>query len=166
MGARQVIAVDIEDFRLGRSKEFGATHTFHNAAVDPADAIRETTGGELADVVVEAAGEVAAINLAAALVRHGGDILYFGYPRGQIIPFDFDTLFHKCCRAHTVVGASVEPNQTSTRIALDLIASGQIDASQLITHRFPFDQVLDAYEMHRTRAERCTKIVIEMPEQR
>jgi threonine dehydrogenase-like Zn-dependent dehydrogenase len=165
MGALRVIALDIDDDRLRRSIAFGATHTIHNAEVNPVETIQQINGGDLADIVVEAAGEVAAINLAGELVRNGGEILYFGYPRGQVIPFDFDMLFHKCCRAQTIVGASVEPNQTSTRIALDLIDDGRIDVSQIITHRFPFADVMDAYELHRTRGDRCVKIVIEMPEE-
>jgi L-iditol 2-dehydrogenase len=164
MGAARVIALDTESFRLDRSLDFGATHSIHNAVVDPCEAIRGITGGELADVVVEAAGDVSAINLAIDLIRKGGDILYFGYPRGQTIPFNFDVLFHKCCRAQTIVGATVEPNQASTRTAIDLIATRRIDVSQLITHRVPFADVVDAYELHRTRGDRCLKIVIEMPE--
>jgi 2-desacetyl-2-hydroxyethyl bacteriochlorophyllide A dehydrogenase len=164
MGAKRVIALDIDAFRLERSKSFGATHIVHNAVVDPCQAIQGITGGDLADVVVEAAGDVAAINLAIDLVRKGGDILFFGYPRGQIIPFNFETLFHKCCRAQTIVGATVEPNQASTRKAVDLIANGQIDVSGIVTHRIPFADVIDAYELHRTRGEQCIKIVIEMPE--
>jgi threonine dehydrogenase-like Zn-dependent dehydrogenase len=164
MGAARVIALDRESFRLDRSLNFGATHSVHNASVDPCEAIRQINGGELADVVVEAAGDVAAINLAIDLVRKSGDILYFGYPRGQTIPFNFDVLFHKCCRAQTIVGATVEPNQASTRTAIDLVATSRIDVSQLITHRVPFADVVDAYELHRTRGDRCLKIVIEMPE--
>ena len=113
---------------------------------------------------MEAAGEVAAINLAIDLVRHGGDILYFGYPRGQFIPFNFEMLFHKCCRVQTIVGATVEPNQASTRKAIELVASGQIDVSRIITHRVPFANVMDAYELHRTRGDGCLKIVVEMPD--
>ncbi len=164
MGARQVIAIDLAAYRLELSAAFGATHTIHNEETRPADAIRELNEGELADVVVEAAGEVASINLAIDLVRNSGDILYFGYPRAQVIPFNFDGLFHKCCHAHTIVGASVEPNQACTRKALDLIATGKIDVRPLITHRMPFADVMEAYELHRTRGDQCLKIVIEMPE--
>jgi L-iditol 2-dehydrogenase len=164
MGARRVIALDLKDFRLKLSTAFGATHTIHNAHVEPCEALRNITGGELADVVVEAAGEIPAINLAIDLVRHGGDILYFGYPRGQFIPFNFETLFHKCCHAHTIVGATVEPNQASTRKAIELVASGQVDVSRIITHRVPFADVIEAYELHRTCGEQCLKIVVEMPE--
>jgi threonine dehydrogenase-like Zn-dependent dehydrogenase len=162
MGARKVIALDTEKFRLTPSAFFGATHTVHNAARDPLEAIQEITGGELADLVVEAAGEIHSINLAIDLVRPEGDILYFGFPRAQTFEYHFDKLFHKCCRTTTVVGAAVENNQTSTRLALELLASGSADAKPLITHRFGFDDVLDAYEMHRTRADGAIKIIIEM----
>ena len=164
MGAARVMALDTEAFRLARSKAFGATDTIHNAAIDAGEAIRQINRGELADVVVEAAGDVPAINLAIDLVQKNGDILYFGYPRGQTIPFNFDVLFHKCCHAHTIVGATVEANQASTRKAIDLVASRQIDVRGLVTHRFPFSDVMDAFELHRTRGDECVKIVIEMPE--
>ena len=162
MGVRRVIALDLESFRLDRSTSFGATHVVHNAVVDPVERIRKINDGDLADAVVEVAGEASAINLAIDLVRQGGDILYFGYPRQEIIPLNFDLLFHKCCRVQTIVGATVEPNQTSTRVAVDLIAGGRIDVGSLVTHRFPFADVLDAYELHRTRGDKCVKIVIDM----
>jgi len=119
--------------------------------------------GALADVVVEAAGEVASINLAIDLVRKYGEILYYGIPREQKFVFNFEGFFRKCCRTNTIFGAAVEENQTSTRLAVDLIASGIADAKPILTHRFPFAQLKQAYEMHRTRADGAVKIVIEMP---
>jgi threonine dehydrogenase-like Zn-dependent dehydrogenase len=47
---------------------------------------------------------------------------------------------------------------------MELIASGAIDVSKLTTHRFPFQEVMEAYEMHRTCGDNCLKILIEMPE--
>lgn len=167
LGAFPVVAIDLEERRLRLSREFGATHTIHNArkaGVELTTALREICGGELPEIVVEAAGEIETINLAIELVRLNGDILYFGYPRGQIFPFNFELLFHKCCHAHTIVGATVEPNQQSSRLAIDLVASGKIDVSRLITHRVPFANVLEAYEQHRGRGDECVKIVVEMPE--
>jgi hypothetical protein len=34
----------------------------------------------------------------------------------------------------------------------------------MLTHTFAFDQVLDAYELQRTRDEGAVKIVVAMPE--
>ncbi|HTU72208.1 MAG TPA: S-(hydroxymethyl)mycothiol dehydrogenase [Trebonia sp.] len=55
-GARTIIAVDIDDRKLGWAREFGATHVINSRATDPVEAIRELTGGFGADVVVEAIG--------------------------------------------------------------------------------------------------------------
>jgi L-iditol 2-dehydrogenase len=163
MGAKRLVAIDLESFRLERSIAFGATHVVNNSVADSAESIQEIFGGELADVVIEAAGEIDSINLAVSLVKQFGEILYFGYPRAQVIPFHFDSLFHKCCRATTIVGAACEHNQESTRTAIELIASGAADAKSLITHWVDFDQAIEAYEMHRTRDDEAVKIVIEMP---
>lgn len=163
MGALRVIALDREPFRLQRSIPFGATHTVDNSKLAPVTALAEICDGELPDLVIEAAGEVDSINLAIDLVKPFGEIMFFGYPRAQVFPLEFDRFFHKCCRATTIVGAAREANQTSTRIAVDLIASGRADAESLITHRLPFEQTLEAYELHRTRADGAVKIVIEMP---
>ncbi len=163
LGAKRVIAIDLDARRLERSMAFGATHVINNVEVDPQTAVRKCLDGQLADLVVEAAGEVDAINLAIGLVKQYGDILYFGVPRGQILPFDFDGYFHKCCRATSIVGATAETNQQSTRLALDLIAAGKTQAESMITHHLKFSEVIDAYEMHHTRADGCVKIVVDMP---
>lgn len=163
LGAHQVIALDIEEFRLERSRQFGASHVINNAKVDPILAIEEYNGGELADFVIEAAGEIDSINLSIDLVKKFGHILYFGYPRAQQFAFNFDRYYHKCCHASTIVGSSNEPNLVSLRAAVDLVASGDANAADLITHRVSFDQTIEAYEMHRTRANGLVKIVIEMP---
>ena len=164
MGAGRVVALDIDPRRLERSVMFGATHVVDNSAGDPQVALQDCFDGQLADVVIEAAGEIDSINLALDLVEKHGDILYFGYPRAQTLPFRFDRFFHKCCRATTIVGAPFEPNQISTKIAVDLIANGEANAEALITHRLPFEDVIKAYEMHRRRADGAVKIVIQMPE--
>ena len=163
LGARSVTALDVEPFRLNLSKQFGATQTINNAEANPVPTIQECNHGELADIVVEAAGEVNAINLAIDLVKKYGNILYFGYPRDQKFEFNFDGMYHKCCHASTIVGASNEPHLTSLRMAVDLVSNGETDANALITHRVKFSDTIDAYEMHRTRADGAVKIVIEMP---
>ena len=163
MGAARVLALDIEDFRLDRSTDFGATNVVNNGKTDPVEFTRDYFGGELADLVVEAAGEVDAINLSIDLVKKYGDILYFGYPRDQVFPYNFYELYKKCARSQTIVGAANDPNLASMRSAIDLVASGEANAKALITHHVPFSETINAYEQHRSRADGAVKIVIEMP---
>ena len=162
LGARRIVALDLEDFRLAHAKPFGATDCINNSKVNGREALLQINDGSLADVVIEAAGEVDAINLAVELVKPHGDILYFGYPRAQQLSFDFEQYFHKCCRAIAIVGAQSEPNQMSTRVALDVIGRGEIDVAPIITHRFPFRDVMDAYELQRTRGDGAVKILVEL----
>lgn len=164
MGARKVIALDVLPHRLMLPKRYGATHTVNNREVDPQEAIRAINGGELADVVIEAAGEIETINLAYTLVRQHGDLVYFGIPHAMEMNFNFGEFFRKFPRVKAISGAMSDPGQGVTHQALEYIATGEIDVSHILTHTFSFDQVLDAYEVAYTRDEGSVKVVIEMPE--
>lgn len=163
MGARRVIAIDLQAHRLAVSQHYGATHTVHNVTVDAVEGVREILRGQLPDVVVEAAGEAETIRMAVSLVKVHGSILYFGVPRLETLDYPFMELFRKKCLARTIVGATSDPGQSCTWLAIDLIARGEADVGPMITHHFPFDQVLDAYELQQTRDEGAIKIVVDMP---
>jgi threonine dehydrogenase-like Zn-dependent dehydrogenase len=151
MGAERVIGMDVKDARVTAGLKFGATHTLNSAQVDAAD------------VVIEAAGEVATINLTPHLVKVGGHLLFFGVPRATVFDFDFWTMFRKYCHTTTSGASAFEPGRTSFKMALDLIARRVIDVSPMLTHRLSFEQVVNAYELARTRDDGVIKVVIEMP---
>jgi threonine dehydrogenase-like Zn-dependent dehydrogenase len=44
-----------------------------------------------------------------------------------------------------------------------LIAAGSLNVSAVLTHRFPFEKVLEAYELHQNATDNAVKIVIDMP---
>src|SRR5438552_10284649 len=77
-GANPIIAVDVDDRKLEWAKGFGATHVINSRNADPVAGIQELTGGNGADVVVEALGRpeaykeaVSAPDLAAWVVLGG-----------------------------------------------------------------------------------------------
>jgi threonine dehydrogenase-like Zn-dependent dehydrogenase len=163
LGAERVIAMDIMQHRVAVAPGFGATHAFNNATIDPVKAVAELTDGKLADVVIEAAGEAATINLAPALVKTYGHILFFGIPRAYDFAFDYETFFRKYATTTSIAGAAFEPGEKSSYAALDLVASGAIDVTPLLTHRLPFDRVHRGYELARDRSDGAVKVVVEMP---
>ena len=55
-GATTIVAVDIDDRKLAKATELGATHTVNGRDRDPVEAIRELTGGHGADVLIDAVG--------------------------------------------------------------------------------------------------------------
>lgn len=161
-GAAKIIALDLKAYRLAYSKRFGATDTLHNVDIPIADALRELNGGNLPDVVIEAAGEEASICLAIEIVRENGFILYFGVPRFETMDFPIFEYFWKSLTARSNVGTIQEPNHASTRQALEWISDGAVPVADMITHTFKFADVLEAYELHRIQDEGAVKIVIDM----
>lgn len=163
LGAGRVIGLDMKQARVNVASKFGATHTIICAHQDPLEAVMEITQRELADLVIEAAGEVDAIRLAPQLVKVGGHLHFFGVPRAQTFEFDFDALFRKYCHTTSVAGTASEPGRSSVGQALAMIVGREIDVAPLLTHRLPFDRVLEGYELARTCEDDAIKVVIEMP---
>ncbi len=161
-GAAKIIALDLKAYRLAYSKRFGATDTLHNVDIPIADALCDLNGGQLPDVVIEAAGEDASIRLAIEVVRENGFILNFGVPRFETMDFPIFDFFWKSLTARSNVGTIQEPNHASTRQALQLISDGAVPVADMITHTFKFDDVMEAYELHRIQDEGAVKIVIDM----
>ena len=166
LGAGRVVALDVIGERVAAAHVFGATSSVDIREVDPVVAVAEITGGQMADLVVEAVGEPETVNLMPRLVKVGGHLMAFGIPRGpHAFTFDYFGLFRKKCHLTSSDGTIEEPGRRSTRMALDLIAQGQIDVAPMLTHRLPFSRVQEAYELARSREDGVIKIVIEMPAQ-
>lgn len=78
-GARAVIAVDMREDKLATALELGATHAFNAGDPDCARQIRAVSNGGV-DYAFEMAGSVAALELAWAVTRRGGDTITAGLP--------------------------------------------------------------------------------------
>jgi threonine dehydrogenase-like Zn-dependent dehydrogenase len=163
LGAKTVIATDLEQARLDLSASFGADRAFINGEIDPVSIAAEMTGGELADIVVEATGEPDAINLTPKLVKERGVILFFGVPHQQTFPFDYFSFYRKYAHTITNSGAMGQKDKGMFVEALDLIAAGDIPAGRMITHRLPFDRLGEAYSLAQNRTDGAVKVIVEMP---
>ena len=79
-GATTIIAVDIDDDKLERARQQGATHTVNSAKVDPVEAIRELTGGFGADLVIDAVGIAPTFKQAFEARDLAGRVVLVGVP--------------------------------------------------------------------------------------
>jgi len=153
LGAARIIGIDVREARVARSCEFGATGAFVMRDPGGRDAIEHVahlTGGAMADLVVEAVGhEEQQFNLACALTRNRGRLLYFGIPPDQHIQVALEPVVRKSLTIHTNVPDDLRP---FVLIAQRAIRRGKIDPGRLITHRFPFAQVQQAFEAYRDRS--------------
>jgi alcohol dehydrogenase len=145
MGARlfspsHIVAIDLADSRLEAAKQFGADITVNNAREDPEAIVRGLTEGLGADVTIEAVGVPETFELAVRLVRPGGRVANVGV-HGKSATFHLEDQW---TRDITVTTGLVDTYSTPT--LLRLLASGQVSASQFVTHRFGFDEFDAAYD--------------------
>ncbi len=142
-GARQVIISEPHAGRRQAALERGV-----NVACDPTrenllDLVKQRTEGLGADVVILAIGVPALANEALSLVRKGGRVnLFAGFSQGDMSSIDVNLIHYN---EITVTGASAL-SRSGYELALNMLSTGQIDATSLITHRYGVNDSLAAFE--------------------
>lgn len=77
-GAGQLIVTDLDDSRLAITAKHGADVTLNAGRDDVVGAVKELTGGEGADIVIEAVGAEATLRTSVACLRKGGAMTVIG----------------------------------------------------------------------------------------
>jgi threonine dehydrogenase-like Zn-dependent dehydrogenase len=154
-GARTVV-VDPLAYRLKVARRFGA-----DAAVTPEEADRavfDLTDGYGAEVSIEAAGgnQIATFVQACRLTARQGRVVVIGSFKIDEAPLPILTFKF---RELDIRGSQGHPG--TFRPVLDLIASGELPARDLITHSLPLDRVADGFALLADRREDVMKVVIE-----
>ncbi len=161
LGAREIVALDRVSERLKLSPVMGATCTVHVEREDAQARVAAATAGKLADIVVEAVGHTdQAIDLCTRLCRPNGRILFFGVPDEFLDRVAWRELFFKNITVHTSVGPDFERDFP---LAMRWIAEGRVDVRPLITHRYPFAKIADAYRLFCERRDGAVKVEIDFP---
>jgi S-(hydroxymethyl)glutathione dehydrogenase/alcohol dehydrogenase len=140
-----IIAVDINDEKLLRAREFGATHVVNGRSLDPIAAIRSITQGKGASLVLECVGRPESIEQAFACAAYnGGECIIAGNPafgeRIQIDPFDLI----KGRKIRGTWGGDTVPDRDIPRFARMCI-EGRWDIKRLVSHSFELREVNEAF---------------------
>lgn len=163
LGARQIIGVDLLDYRLELGRRMGATHSINPGKQSLVEAVTQITEGELADVVVEAVGEEETLNQIHALARRNASVICFGVPdKGSHdgrVSLQMMAMFRKELRLITSVGP--EPWKDYT-IARDWIVQDRLDVRPIVSHVRPFETIQESFEMafDYPEQDRVVKIVL------
>jgi len=159
-GADQIIAIDKLGYRAEVSKEMGSTAQIDSSKQDPVHVIESLTEGEMADIVIEAAGHhELSINLAADLVGQDGHVLQFGVTDLPFVEnYPAGILYAKNVSVHNSVGAYHEKDFIE---AARLIAKGEIDVKPLLTHTFKLEEVQTAFEHYVDRKDEALKVLLD-----
>ncbi len=145
-GAAKIILVDLNAERLGKAADLVHPDlAIASEGADPVAAVLEATGGRGADVVITAAASGVAQEQGLRMLAPRGRLSLFGG-----LPKDHPTITVDSNLVHyrelTIVGVNGS-SPAHNREALELIASGAVPVADLITHRLPLDDVLEAIEI-------------------
>jgi S-(hydroxymethyl)mycothiol dehydrogenase len=164
VGARKVIAVDIDRRKLALAAELGATDLVDSSQVNPVSAVRELTGGFGADVTVEAVGNPEVMKQAFHARDHAGTMVQLGVPnptmRVDLRMLDFYGR-----------GGSLRPSWYGdclpTRdfpIVIDLYLRGRYDLDRFVSETIALDQVEEAFaKMQRNEVLRSVVVFDDGP---
>ena len=159
LGAHRIIGIEPVPERLAAGRAMGLDDAIDVSGRRATEAVMDLTGGEGADLVVEAVGSVETLNQTLQLARPLGRIAVFGLPPTmERVPFDWDTFFRKRLDMHTVFGAQDEPGLPAFQIAVDFISRGDIDMAPFVTHTFPIDRVQEAFDLAHSKEDGALKV--------
>ncbi|XP_069758699.1 sorbitol dehydrogenase-like [Narcine bancroftii] len=144
MGASQILICDLSQNRLQNAKEMGATFTFltdkNTSAEELGQKVKDALGGAMPDISIECTGAELCIQAGIHATKPGGIFVLVGLDKPSAnIPIlkvvvqeiDIRGVFRYC---------------NTWPVAIDMLVSKRIDVKSLVTHRFPLEEAVKAFE--------------------
>jgi threonine dehydrogenase-like Zn-dependent dehydrogenase len=150
----QVIAVDGVPERRAKAAAFGATAV---DVPDAAAAVTAATDGRGADVTLELVGSSGALRLAFQLLRPGGVLSSIGVHTDAQWPFSPVDAYNK----NLTLRCGRCPARHYMRQLLPLVQEQAWPFTDIITHRLPLSQGVQAYDMFDRKLSGCIKVVLD-----
>ena len=158
LGASKIIAVDKVAARLEMARRLGAHETVDFSNVDPVEEILRLTDGRGVDVAIEALGTQKTFESALKVLRPGGTLSSLGvYSTDLTIPY---SAFAAGLGDNRIVTSLCPGGKERMRRLMSVIASGQVDLSAMVTHRFKLDDIEAAYDLFSHQRDGVLKVAI------
>ena len=149
-GATTIVAVDVDDRKLEWAKGFGATHTVNSREVDAVEGVRAVTGGNGADVVIEAVGRPETYQQAFYMRDLAGTVVLVGVPTPDMtVELPLIEIFGRGGALKSSWYGDCLPSRDFPML-IDLYRQGRFDLDAFVSETIPLDGVEAAFEkMHR-----------------
>ena len=157
VGAHKVIAMDVNEYRLNLAKEIGADVVIASNQEDPVAVAKSLTDGLGADVVLEMSGNEQAIRQSFAMLAAGGHISMLGVADTTVELDITDGIVFKGATIYGITGRLMYKTWEQTS---NLLSSGQLDLTSVITHQLPFEKFEEGFAL--MQSGQCGKIVLSL----
>jgi S-(hydroxymethyl)mycothiol dehydrogenase len=149
-GAAKIIAVDVDDRKLEWARGLGATHTVNGREADVVEAVRELTGGNGADVVIEAVGRPETYTQAFYARDLAGTVVLVGVPTPEMrLELPLLDVFGRGGALKSSWYGDCLPSRDFPML-IDLYLQGRLDLDAFVSETIGIGDVEAAFEkMHR-----------------
>lgn len=157
-GASTIIAIDGNDERLAMAKKLGADICLNFTKMDVVDEIMKLTQGRGVDSSIEALGLQITFSQALQILKPGGTLSSLGvYSEDLTIPM---SAFAAGLGDHKILTALCPGGKERMRRLLNVVQSGRIDLSGLVTHTYSLENIVEAYDLFANQRDGVLKIAI------
>lgn len=155
-GAAATYISDLDDFRLKKAEQIGASVTM-NAKDDAVKRIHELTHGAGVDIVFEAVGHHATLEAGLNMVRPGGKLVVIGVSPEEHVSFNM-----MLAQAKEVQVIPIYLGRDAFPTALELLALGRVDAELIVTHSFSLTDAKIAMDTAALQKDNAIKVMFEI----
>lgn len=145
-GAREIIAIDINDNKLKQAKELGATAVFNSKDSDVVEQVKAYTNGGV-DYAFETAGVVPAMDVAYAITKRGGTTTTTGLPHPEhkfAFPYVSLTAEEKTLKG-SYVGSCV-PKRDIPRF-IHMMKQGRLPVDKLLSNIISLEDINEGFDL-------------------
>lgn len=162
-GIQDIVVIDPSKLRRDFASQMGAA-AVHDPAAGSATAFIGAHFGEMtysymekpvaqADIMFDCAGVQAVLDDSVYALKSGGKLILVADPHDLALPVRY-VMQHEL----QVIGAVGYENEFDA--AIELLASGKVDLSAMVTHRYPLSQIADAFRMQ-ADPENAMKVLVQ-----
>lgn len=153
-----IIVLDINERRLQFCKDkLNITYTINAVSAGVTELLKTITGGDMPTTVIDATGNLKAINNAFQYMAHGGRYILIGLQNDNI-SFSHPE-FHK--REGTLMSSRNATRQDFEQV-IACIKKRQVAPTTYITHHAAFDKVIHEFRNWLDPANGVIKVIVEM----
>ena len=156
-GAKRVMITDVSPYKLEKARQCGLEYVVNAAQEDLGQAILSTFGPDKADLILECVGVQDTITQAVTNARKGSPIVVVGV-FGEKPLVDLGLLQD---RELSLIGTLMYQKKDYER-AIELVTNGKLHLDQMVTHRFPFEDYLHAYQAIESSDGKYMKVMIDL----
>ena len=155
-GMRNVFVIEKLPRRAALARKLGASAVIDPQLENPVEAIRDLTGGRGVDVALECVGVVPTMNLAIELARPGGLAVIIG-----VAEKSGELDLHRAVSGEKEVRGCIGYFDGEWEAVIDLLATGRLDPTPLVTHRIAVDEIVErGFDPLIDDKDSCVKVLV------